>query len=444
MSTEAMRVAIVGGGMMGIVTALELAGQSRARITIFEKNAHLGGLSSPYTWEGITWDRFYHVVLSTDCDLLEFIRSIGLDGELFWRETKSGFYDKGKLVSMSSLKDFISFPFLSLWQKFRLGLGIVLSTRIRNTTKLDRIYVREWLTRLFGRRVYEKIWDPLLRSKLGAWREKTSAAFISATINRLYGARQGSAKVERMGHVRGGYNRIIQQAKQRLESAGVKLLLDQEVAQVEAVGSASGQEIVLRTPSEEHHFDRVVLTLPTPEILRVTGHLDHRYWETLSDVSYLGVICVLLILKRSLSPYYVINLLDRSLPFTGIVEATNIVSPADVEGSHLIYLPKYVTADDELWEAEDPQVLELFIDGLQRVFPDVMKKDILHTAVFRERHVQPLQEVDWLKRSVGFRTPVKGLYVVNTSMIYNSTLNNNAVVRLAANAVKELVSNERE
>ena len=444
MSTEARRVAIVGGGMMGIATALELVGRSRARITIIEKNAHLGGLSSPYTWDGVTWDRFYHVILSTDSDLLGFIRSIGLDGELFWRETKSGFYDKGQLVSMSSMKDFLSFPFLSLWQKFRLGLGIMLSTRIRNTTKLDRIYVREWLTRLFGKRVYEKIWDPLLRSKLGAWREKTSAAFISATINRLYGARQGSARVERMGHVRGGYNRILQQARQRLESAGVQLLLDQEVTHVETVGSGSGREIAVRTRSEEHHFDRVVLTLPAPEVLRITGHLDHRYWETLSEGSYLGVICVLLILKRSLSPFYVINLLDRSLPFTGIVEATNIVSPADVEGCHLLYLPKYVTADDELWAAEDRDVLEAFIGGLQRVSPGLIEKDILHAAVFRERHVQPLQEVDWLKRSVGFRTPVKGLYVVNTSMIYNSTLNNNAVVRLAASAVKELVSDERE
>lgn len=434
-----IRIAVVGGGLMGIATAMKLAGRSQARVTIFEKDSRLGGLSSPYTWKGITCERFYHVVLSTDSLLLDFLRSIGLDDEVYWRESKSGFYGDGRLVSMSSVKDFIAFPFLTLWQKFRLGLGIVLSTRIRNVAKLDRTYVREWLTRLFGRRVYEKIWDPLLRSKLGASREKTSAAFIWATINRLYGARQGNARVERMGHVRGGYARVLERAGERLQSAGVRFLVDQEVTHVEAVVSGSNREISVRTRSGEHRFDRVVLTLPAPEILRIAEHTDHAYWESLSKVSYLGVICVLLVLKRPLSPYYVINLLDKSLPFTGIIEATNVVRPSGGEGCHIVYLPKYVTADDELWASEDPHVLEAFLDGLKRVFPVLVDADILHAAVFRERYVQPLQEVDCLSRSVGFQTPVEGVYVANTSMIYNSTLNNNAVVDLATRVMEELI-----
>lgn len=442
-TNEPMRIAVVGGGMMGIVTAMELVERSQARVTIFEKDRRLGGLSSPYTWNGLTCDRFYHVVLSTDSLLLGFLRSIGLDGEVYWRESKSGFYDDGRLVSMSSLGDFIAFPFLTLWQKFRLGLGIVVSIRIRDMAKLDRTYVREWLTRLFGRRVYEKIWDPLLRSKLGASREKTSASFIWATINRLYGARQGNARVERMGHVRGGYARILERAGQRLQSAGVRLLVDQEVTRVEAVATGSGREISVRTRSRDYRFDRVVLTIPAPEILRIAEHTDHAYWESLSKVSYLGVICVLLILERSLSPYYVTNLLDNSLPFTGIIEATNVVRVSGGEGCHLVYLPKYVTADDELWAAEDAHVLEAFLDGLKRVFPVLLDKDILHTAVFRERHVQPLQEVDFLNRSVGIQTPVEGLYVANTSMIYNSTLNNNAVVDLATSVAKELIGDAR-
>ncbi|MGA2381445.1 MAG: FAD-dependent oxidoreductase, partial [Spirochaetia bacterium] len=128
-TNEPMRIAVVGGGMMGIVTAMELVERSQARVTIFEKDRRLGGLSSPYTWNGLTCDRFYHVVLSTDSLLLGFLRSIGLDGEVYWRESKSGFYDDGRLVSMSSLGDFIAFPFLTLWQKFRLGLGIVVSIK---------------------------------------------------------------------------------------------------------------------------------------------------------------------------------------------------------------------------------------------------------------------------------------------------------------------------
>jgi protoporphyrinogen oxidase len=444
MSSGTTQVAIVGGGMMGIATALELVRRSRVRVSIFEKSGRLGGLSSPFSWNGITWDRFYHVILSTDRGMLDFVRSIGLEEELFWRDTKTGFYDKGKLVSMSSSRDFITFPFLSIWQKIRLGLGILLSASIKDSTKLDRIYVREWLTRLFGRRVYEKVWDPLLRSKLGAAREKTSAAFIWATINRLYGARRGHARVERMGHVQGGYARILESVEHQLKYSGVRLCLDQEVIQVQAIGADPHQRIVVRTSVDDHQFDKVVITLPAPDLLRIIAHNSDRYWESLAKVSYLGVICVLLILKRPLSPYYVVNLLDSSLPFTGIIEATNVVSPDEVGGVHMVYLPRYVVADDPLWKTEDQVIIRTFLRRLQNVFPGFDEQNLLHSAVFREQYVQPLQEVDFLKRSVGFATPISGIYVANTSMIYNSTLNNNAVLRLAAGVASEVLQNSRE
>ena len=98
------------------------------------------------------------------------------------------------------------------------GMGIVYSSRIKDPGRLDRIVVREWLTRVFGRRVYENIWEPLLRSKLGDAREKTSAAFIWATINRLYGARgSGGSKKERMGHVSGGLPYHSRSCRERID-----------------------------------------------------------------------------------------------------------------------------------------------------------------------------------------------------------------------------------
>jgi len=437
------RVAVVGGGMMGISAALEIAHNSDATVTLFEKSEDLGGLSNSYTWNGITWDRFYHVVLSTDSVMLDFIRSLDLADDLFWKTTRSGFYRDRKLVSMSSIKDFLSFPFLTLWQKFRLGLGIMLSNGMKDVEKLDRVYVREWLTRLFGRRVYERIWEPLLRSKLGASREKTSAAFIWATIKRLYGARKGSDKAERLGHVRGGYARIIEKAKRSLEISGVKVAANQEVESIAKRRTQGKSTFVLGAGGKDQEFDKVVLTVPAPDILRIVQHDENEYWEHLGKVSYLGVICVLLILKRSLSKYYVINLLDNSLPFTGIIEATNVVSPDEMKSTHLVYLPKYVGPNDELWQQEDRAIVDSFCGSLGKVFSDFSVQDVLHSVVFRERFVQPLQEVRYLERCLGFKTPEEGLYVVNTSMIYNSTINNNAVVTLAREAAREAFGESR-
>jgi len=450
-------IAVVGGGMTGIAAAIDLAKSGRFEVTLFEQADHLGGMSDFYTWNDLTWDRFYHVILSTDTVMLDFIKEIGLEDQLFWRETKSGFYGDGKLVSMSSTLDFIRFPFMSYWQKFRLGLGIIYSSRIKDPSKLDKIYVRQWLTSVFGRRVYENIWDPLLRSKLGDAREKTSAAFIWATINRLYGARSAENKQEKMGHVHGGYKTILEAAEKTLESLGVQIILNSPVTSVEPIHTSQGaiaaegrqdhpnrnseNGLKLISNGSERFFDKILLTVNCPTVLNFLSRRNEEpYWNHLKAVNYLGVICCMLMLNRRLSPYYVINLLDKELPFTGIIEATNIVSPDELDGRHLVYLPKYVTADDPVNALNDQEIAELFIAKLKKVYPDLSEDQILHRNVFRERFVQPLQELNYLERKSGCKTPLKDLHLVNTSMIYNSTLNNNAAITMAKSAVNEILT----
>jgi len=443
-NTSKETIAVVGGGMTGIAAALGLAQSGRFAVTLLEKQDRLGGLSGYFQWQDVVWDRFYHVMLSTDKVMLEFIQELGLAPELFWCGTKSGFYGDGRLVSMSSPLDFLRFPFMTLWQKFRLGLGILYSARIKDPGKLDRIYVREWLTRVFGRRVYENIWDPLLRSKLGDARERTSAAFIWATINRLYGARSSDNKQEKMGHVRGGYKKILEAAEKKLKDAGVTILTSHPVEKVISNTilnpSLNIKNLKLKTPTASFSFDKILLTADCPAILQMIENRDsHPYWNQLEKVEYLGVICLKLILNRKLSPYYVINLLDRQLPFTGIIEATNIVPPKEVGGKHIVYLPKYLPASDDLNRLSDDEIKDLFLAGLKKVYPDFVDSDMLHCDVSRERYVQPLQELNYLQRTSGVATPIENIFMVNTSMIYNSTLNNNAAITLAKKAVKYIL-----
>lgn len=440
--TDTRRVAVIGGGMTGLSAALYLSEAGHA-VDLYEANDHIGGLSDSYTWDGITWDRFYHVVLSTDAHLMAFLRDLGLGDHVFWRKTKSGFYGDGKLVSMSSMGDFISFPFLSLWQKFRLGVGILTSIGIRDAEKLDRIYVREWLTRVFGRRVYERIWDPLLRSKLGEARHRTSAGFIWATITRLYGARSGEAKTEEMGHVRGGYATVLAAVKQHLENRGVRVATSTRVDGVER--DESGGVIHVASAERTQSYDQVLLTIPAPEVLRVTNKnaADGSYWETLANVSYLGVACLFLVLDRQLSPYYVTNLLDTSLPFTGIIEATNITGPEKFGGRHIVYLPKYATKDDPVLVDSEEAVISQLLNGLRRVYPDLPDSAVLHTRLFRERHVQPLQETKYLEQTRALESPIEGVFLANSTMLYNSTLNNDAALALARRAVDAMNASDR-
>ena len=56
---------------------------------------------------------------------------------------------------------------------------------------------------------------------------------------------------------------------------------------------------------------------------------------------YLGIVCVVARVRNSVSPYYALNITDRRVPLTSVVETTHVVDPEAV-GGHLIYVPRYV------------------------------------------------------------------------------------------------------
>jgi protoporphyrinogen oxidase len=120
------------------------------------------------------------VILLSDAHLLALLDELGLSDRLRWGCTRTGFHADGRLHSMSNALEFLRFPPVSLVEKLRLGLTIVRASRITDGRALAELPAGDWLTRLSGRRVYERIWLPLLRSKLGESHREASAAFIWA------------------------------------------------------------------------------------------------------------------------------------------------------------------------------------------------------------------------------------------------------------------------
>lgn len=433
--TYKTKVVIVGAGIIGMAAAWRLAEDDNYHVTLIEARDRLGGMS---TWDTIGdyyCDRYYHVLLSRDCETLNLLSELGFSDSLFWKTTKSGFYGQGRLVSLSSAFDFLSFPFLTLLQKMRLAFGIILTSRIRTAGKLEKQYVRVWMMKVFGRRVYERIWDPLLRSKLGNGRDETSASFMWATIRRLYGARSDSvSRQEKMGHIDGGYQKILETWERQLGKRGVVIIKGEPVVSVKS------KEKKLFTEKDHYSFDKFLITTPSPVALDIlfpdlpTG----SYRSFMEGQKYLGVACLRLLLKKSLSPYYVINLLDETLPFTGIIESTNVIGTDQTGGYHLVYLPHYSVEEKYFSGMNQDIITQEFLGALMKVFPDLKVEDIISSSISVERYIQPLYTLDYGNKIPFFETPIKDVFLANTSMIRNAVLNNNAAIELANAAVQSM------
>src|SRR5215204_6143819 len=245
------KIAIVGSGFLGLTLALRLA-EAGAKVTVFESASEIGGLASAWQIGDVVWDKHYHVTLLSDSFTRKIVEEIGLADEFRWVETKTGFYTDGQLVSMSSTLEFLKFPPLDLIGKLRLGGTIFYASRVKDWKALEKISVEDWLTKLSGRRTFEKMWKPLLKAKLGEAFRETSAAFIWATIQRMYAARNSGLKREMFGYVRGGYARVLDRFGQHLRGKGVEIRLDSRVEKIE---KSDNEKILIFTAETQRRRD---------------------------------------------------------------------------------------------------------------------------------------------------------------------------------------------
>ncbi len=424
--------AVVGGGMLGMTLALRLA-QRGQRVTLLEAAPRLGGLTSAWRLGDARWDRFYHVTLLSDSCLRELLTEIGLEGEMKWVETKTGFYSGGRLHSMSSTWEFLTFPPLNLWQKLRLGGTIFLASKLQNWRRLEQIPVTTWLRRWSGRGAFEAIWMPLLRSKLGEAYRRTSAAFIWAHISRMYKARRTGLKKEMFGYVPGGYGRVLDRMAEALREAGVKIRVG---ALVHSAGAVEGGGVrVTFGGDESQEFDNVAFTVPAPLVAEACPELNDDERKRFAEVEYLGIACASLLLRKPLSPYYVTNITDAGVPFTAVIEMTTIVDRSELGGHSLVYLPKYLAADDPTYDQSDEEFRESFLASLERMYEHFSREDVLAFRVARTRYVMALPTLNYSQRLPPMKTSVPGVYVVSSAHILKGNLNVNETLQIAADAL---------
>jgi protoporphyrinogen oxidase len=174
-------------------------------------------------------------------------------------------------------------------------------------------------------------------------------------------------------------------------------------------------------------------------LLRLVPELPDAYKAKLSGLTYEAAAVALLQLNQPLSDIYWLNIADPDLPFTGIIEHTNFMSPADYDGKHFVYLSKYMEPDHPYFTLPEADLIEEYLPFLRRINPDFDRSWIERWWVFRERAAQPIVTLNYGEKIPDHRTGLPNLYLANTSQIYPEDRGTNYSVRLG-NKIAALVS----
>ncbi|MFX0201821.1 MAG: hypothetical protein ACFFCW_37400, partial [Candidatus Hodarchaeota archaeon] len=222
-----------------------------------------------------------------------------------------------------------------------------------------------------------------------------------------------------------------------IRSFGGEILCNSPVV---LIRNSNDKKICLHTQEASMEFDLIISTIPSPLFQSIWRELSDQETSYQSPPYYLGIICVALILRRSLSPFYLTNLIQKGFPFTGIVEMTNVIDRHEATRDyHLVFLPRYDISESEWFEKDPDDITVGFLTSLRDIWP-MIDQDIVGTVVHREKYFQPLWPPGYYPSATATLNLNGNVALINAELIKQDTHNNNATVKIANQAADYLTA----
>jgi protoporphyrinogen oxidase len=408
-----MNVAIVGGGITGMAAALELAKRGIPS-TIFEQDTILGGLAGSFKIGDTYLEKFYHHLFNTDTAIVDIIRELGLGDQFQWHETNTGLYFGGRVFRLATPLDVLRFTPLSFVDRIRFGLLAILPRFVRDWRTLENITAKEWLRRLAGPRVYQVVWEPMLRSKFGRYYDQIAAVWIWNKLV-LRGGSRGRGAAEILGYQLGGFGPVIAAWEEHLCQRGVGIRLS---TPVESIRIEDGKAIGIVAAGQFEPFDRTIVTTAPAVFADIAPGLPPGYAEQLRKIVYAANVCLVLKLRRSLTTTYWMNIADPTIPFVGLIEHTNMERPEEYGGAHIAYVSRYLDVEDPYYQMTAEALFEAYLPSIQKIVPGFQRDWVEKTWAWRARWAQPVILKHYSELRPALQTPVQDLWLSCMASIY--------------------------
>lgn len=409
-----MRIAILGAGFTGLSAAYYLL-KGGHQVTIFEKENSLGGLAVGFSdpkWDW-TLERAYHHWFTSDDAILSLARELNFP--VSFQRPSTDVFVKGKRLPFDNPLSLLTFPYLPLLDRLRMGLSLAYLKLVSNYEKFEGKKAYPWIKKWMGQKSTELIWNPLLSGKFGEFKNEIALTWFWARIKK---------RTPALAYPEGGFKKFADYLGKEIIKLGGKILLKTEVKKIEDL-------------KKEH--DKIIVTLPSP-IFEKIANLPASYKKRINSISHLHAQVLILILKKPfMDKTYWLNITDRNFPFLILAEHTNFMDPKHYGNQHILYIGNYLATDHPYLEMTKEELLKIFMPYLKKLNSKFL---ILNSKLFIGPFAQPVVTVDYPKKIPTFITPLKNIFLANLDMVYPWDRGTNYAVEMGEKVAEIVLKDE--
>jgi len=403
------KIGVIGAGPMGLACAYKLLKAGYA-VEIFEADDRIGGMSASFDFDGMTIERYYHFICAPDQPLFDMLDELGIKDKLRWRDTRQGYFFKGKLYRWGEPWALLSFPHLNFIQKMRYALHIMYAKSISDWRKLDKISATEWLKKWLGEKTYMAMWHNLFYLKFFEYKDQLSAAWLGTRIQRVALSRK-SLFTESLGYLDGGSDAFLEAIEAKILAMGGVIHLSSPVRRVV---TENGAVTGLQAGDTEFALSSLISTVPLPYVPRFAPDLPDEFKQRITAIENIGVVCVLFKLNQPLTDNFWMNIQDDSIPVPGVIEYSNLNPLAHA----LVYVPFYMPKTHPDYGKSDADFIQRSANYLKKINPTFEDSWILASKASRYEFAQTVCPPGFFDMLPSLKTPLKGFYMADTSYYY--------------------------
>lgn len=410
-----MKIAILGAGFTGLTAALKLA-EGGHEVTVFEKEAGIGGLASGFKEKGWDWylDQNYHHFFTNDAAAISLAKKVYQT--LLTKKPSTKVLINNQMLPFDSPLALLKFPHLPFSDRLRVGFITFYLKYLSNLRNLENKTALPWLNAHMGQKATDLIWEPLFLAKFGSQMNQISLTWFWARIKK---------RTTSLMYPEGGFQEFAEKIKNKAEEMGVKFIFNTQIEN-------------LKLEIENLKLDKVVVTLPTPIFTKI-AKLPPSYIKRLTSIPHLTSLNLVLILKQSFfkDHTYWLNITNKTFPFLVLAEHTNFMDSKNYDNQHILYIGNYLPENHPYLKMSAKELLKIFAPFLSKINPHY-KLSIVNSKLFIHPNAQPVVTSNYRKLMPGFHTPLKNVYLANLDMVYPWDRGVNYAIELGERVTDEL------